>query len=97
MFKPNCTLVLYRRSVCADGSLEYDQGSPFYGFFMERQRSSAEGTEEDFSELLMPAESAPLPGDQIEINGLKRNIAQVRHCTGADGTLRCYRCYFMRE
>lgn len=97
MFRHNCTLVLYRRSIPVDGSLEYDQGTPFPAFFLERLRSTADGHCEDLSEVLMPPESAPQPGDQVEIKGLKRNIAQVRHCIGADGTLRCYRCYFMRE
>jgi hypothetical protein len=97
MFKSNCQITLYRRSVLHNGTFAYDSGEAVSGFFMEHWRTLANGKSEDFSEVLLAPEASPLPGDQLEIKGLRRNIARVRSCTGADGSLKCFRCSFMRD
>lgn len=97
MFKPNCQVTLFRRSVLPDGSSACDGGELFDGFFMEHYRTCANGSSEDLSELLLGAQAAPAPGDEVEIKGLRRNIARVRSCTDLRGKIRCYRCSFLRE
>lgn len=97
MFKPNCQVTLYRRSVLADGSSVCDAGEVFNGFFMEHYRTRADGRSEDLSELLLVPQAVPVPGDEVEIEGLRRNIARVRSCTDLRGKVRCYRCSFLRE
>lgn len=97
MFKSNCQLTIFRRSVLHDGTFSFAEETGISAFFMERLRTLADGSSEDFSEVLLPPEVSPLPGDQLEIKGLRRSIARVRSCVGADGTLRCYRCSFMRS
>lgn len=97
MFKTNCQVTLYRRSILPDGSSVCDGGKCFDGFFMEHYRTLRDGTSEDFSELLLVPEAAPAPGDEVEIKGLRRNIARVRNCTDAGGKVRCFRCTFLRE
>lgn len=95
MFKPNCRVALHRRSCNADGSFDYGEEEKFSAFFMEHLRTLADGTQEDLSELLLEKSALPVPGDMVKINGLRRHIARVRSCTGADGSVRCYRCSFM--
>lgn len=95
MFTPNCQVALFRRSSNTDGSFDYGEEENFSAFFLEHLRTLADGTQEDFSELLLEKSAAPLPGDMVKINGLRRHIARVRSCTGADGVVRCYRCSFM--
>ena len=97
MFRPNCQVTLFRRSVLPDGSSVCDTGELFNGFFMEHHRTCANGRSEDLSELLLVPEAVPAPGDEVEIRGLRRNIARVRNCTDHRGTVRCYRCSFLRE
>ena len=97
MFKPNCQITLFRRQMLQDGTFAYDSGSEAAAFFMEHWRTLPDGTSEDFSEMLLEPEASPLPGDMAEIKGLRRSIARVRSCVGTDGTLRCYRCSFMRS
>ena len=97
MFKSNCQITLFRRSVLQDGTFAYDGGTDTAAFFMEHWRTHQDGRSEDFSEVLIAPEASPLPGDMVEIKGLRRNIARVRSCVGADGTLRCFRCSFMRS
>jgi hypothetical protein len=97
MFNPNCQVTLFRRSVLSDGSSACDGGTVFDGFFMEHHRTCADGRSEDFSELLLVPDAEPAPGDEVEIKGLRRNIARVRSCTDLKGTVRCYRCSFLRQ
>lgn len=97
MFTPNCHVTLFRRSVLQDGSFAFDEETNVAAFFMEHWRTLPDGSTEDFSEVLLEPGASPLPGDQLEIKELRRSIARVRSCTGADGSVKCYRCSFMRS
>ena len=72
MFKSNCQLTIFRRSVLHDGTFSFAEETGISAFFMERLRTLADGSSEDFSEVLLPPEVSPLPGDQLEIKGLRR-------------------------
>jgi hypothetical protein len=97
MFKSNCQVTFFSRTVHADGSFTFTEGTLCRGFFMERHRTDAAGNHEEFSELLLPAEAVIVPGDEVEIKGLRRTVAQVLDCTDVSGTVRCRRCSFLRS
>lgn len=97
MFKPNCRVTLFRRNLLPDGSSSIDGGTGFDAFFMEHYRTLKDGTSEDHSEVLLGPDAYPIPGDTLEINGVRRTIARVRNCTDVRGTVRCCRCTFLRS
>ena len=97
MFKSNCQVTLFRRTLLPDGTGSCDGGTPVGAFFMEQYRTKKDGSVEDHSEILLGAESVPAPGDEVEIKGLRRTLARVLCCTGVDGTVKCYRCSFLRS
>ena len=97
MFKPNCQAILFRCTLQPDGSCTSDGGTPFDAFLMEHFKTGREGAVEDHSQLLLEPEASPAPGDEVEIKGLRRTIARVRCCTGVNGTIKCYRCFFLRS
>ena len=97
MFTTNCQVIFYRRSVCADGTYSFAGGMSFNGFFMERRRTGPEGEHEEFSELLLPPEAEVSPGDEVEIKGLRRTVAQVLDCTDVSGKVRCRRISFLHS
>lgn len=95
MFTSNCQVSLFRCVPQTDGSDAQIEKGVFDAFFMEHYRTDKKGNREDHSEILLPPESAPEPGDAVEIKGLRRTIARVRHCTDAGGRVRCCRCTFL--
>ena len=94
MFKPNCQAVLFRRIMKNDGSSAWESGVPVNGFFMEHYRTKKDGSQEELSEVILENTVTPSPGDELEIKGLRRTIARVRHCTGVNGKVPLYRCSF---
>ena len=96
MFKSNCVVTLFRMTLQQDGTASYDSGTSYHSFYMEHCRTFPDGRREELSELLMPPESSPSPGDMVEINGDRHHIAGVRRCTGAGGEVRACRCNFMK-
>lgn len=96
MFIPNCQVPLYRSILQTDGTSLLTEKGVFSAFFMEHYRTKKEGDTEDLSEILLVPEAHPEPGDVLELNGIRRNIARVRSCTDARGSIRCYRCAFLR-
>ena len=95
-FISNCQATLFRRIGAAEGRSTYDGGSSFPVFFMERYRSSVDGNTEELSEVLLPPGAEPSPGDQLEIGGRRRVIAEVRRCVSLRGGVRAFRCGFLR-
>ena len=96
MFKSNCVVTLFRMSLQQDGSAVYDSGFFYPCFLMQHCRTFPDGRREELSEILMPPASSPSPGDMVEINGLRHNIAGVRCCTGVGGKIKAWRCNFMK-
>ena len=97
MFKSNCQVTIFRRTLLPDGTGACDGGTPLKAFFMEQYRTRKDGSIEDHSEILLGAESVPAPGEEVEIKGLRRTVAQVLDCTDVSGTVRCRRCSFLRS
>ena len=97
MLTTNCQVIFYRRSVCTDGTFSFAAGIRFNGFFMERRRTGSAGEHEELSELLLPPDAVVSPGDELEIKGLRRTVAQVLDCTDVSGKVRCRRCSFLRS
>ena len=96
MFTSNCQVTLFRRTGTAEGQSLYDEGNVYPGFFMERRRTSPDGTTEDLSELLLPPEAVPHTGDRVTIDGKQRTLGSLRCCTAAGGRTAAWRCAFMR-
>lgn len=97
MFTSNCQVTLYRRTVLSDGTFSFDRAADCQGFFAADLRLDEHGRTNDFSEVLLPADAIPAPGDELEINGLRRTVARVRCCSDINGVVRCCRCSFLRS
>lgn len=95
MFKTNCQIQLFRCRGVADGEELYSEGEFFEGFFIGEKHLGEEGIFKDLSSLLLESAAAPVPGDQVELDGVKRTIATVKNCTAADGHITAFRCTFL--
>ena len=92
----NCKAALFRRTGAEQGRSVYEKKGVFPAFFIEHVRSSVNGGSEELSEILLPPEAAPVPGDELEVKGARYRISGVRSCVDASGKLRGFRCTFLR-
>ena len=92
----NCKAALFRRTGTERGRSVYEEKGVFPAFFIEHVRSSVDGGSEELSEILLPPEAAPAPGDELELVGARYRISGIRSCIDASGRLRGFRCTFCR-
>ncbi len=96
VFATNCRAALFRRTGAEQGRSVYERRGEFPAFFIEHVKSSPSGEREELSEILFPPETAPVPGDELELDGARYRISGVRSCIDASGRLRGFRCTFLR-
>ena len=96
IFATNCRAALFRRTGAERGRSVYESRGVFPAFFIEHVKSSLTGEREELSEILFPPEAAPVPGDELELDGARYRISGVRSCIDASGRLRGFRCTFLR-
>ena len=92
----NCKAALFRRTGAEQGRSVYEKKGVFTAFFIKHVKSSPGGESEELSEILLPPEAAPEPGDELEVREARYRVSCVRSCVDASGRLRGFRCTFLR-
>ena len=92
----NCKAALFRRTGAEQCRSVYGKKGVFPAFFIEHVKSSPEGETGELSEILLPPEAAPVPGDELEVREARYRISGIRSCVDASGALRGFRCTFLR-